>query len=81
LDKYDDSSNFVFLSNLSEEKEIKSCKSIDTKIIENISMKKNIEENNILTAFIGLSREKKLDTEILMYANSGDLDGNTKKTS
>lgn len=81
LDKYSDSSNFIFLSNLSEEKEIKFCKTIDTKMIEDISMKKNIQGNNIMNAFVCLSRDKKLDIEILMYANSGDLDGNTKKTS
>lgn len=83
--KYVDSCNYVFLSNLSENQEIKQCKSIDAKIIEAISLwqndKQDIADNNILNSFINISKIRKTEPEIVMYANSWDLDWNRKKTS
>ncbi len=85
LEKYNNDCNFVFLTNLSEDIEIKKCKNIDKKIIEDLSMRKNentyTKDNIILNTFIYFSKKLNTFPEIVMYANSGDIDWKTKKTN
>ena len=73
-------SNFIFISNLTENQEIKRCKSMDSETMEKLSMQKVIGSNTILNTFVYFSRSVYKKPEVVMYANSGDLDSNKKNT-